>query len=84
MAGLEQIITYLKNLSFTEEDIEYLRSKNIFCEDFFDYLRSFEFKCDVWSIPEGYPIFPHEPVPVDLRDDFSPLIRIRGQGIPES
>lgn len=62
MAGLEQIITYLKNLSFTEEDIEYLRSKNIFCEDFFDYLRSFEFKCDVWSIPEGYPIFPHEPV----------------------
>lgn len=61
MAGLEQIITYLKNLSFTEEDIEYLRSKDMFCEEFFDYLRNFEFKCDVWSIPEGYPIFPYEP-----------------------
>ncbi|HHW94544.1 MAG TPA: nicotinate phosphoribosyltransferase [Mogibacterium sp.] len=62
MAGLEQIVNYLKNLKFTEEDIKFLRSKNMFCEDFFDYLRDFEFKCDVWSIPEGYPIFPYEPV----------------------
>ena len=62
MAGLEQIIAYMKGLSFTEEDIEYLRTKNCFSEDFLQYLLDFEFKCDVWSIPEGYPIFPHEPV----------------------
>ena len=62
MAGLEQTIDYLKNLKFTEEDIEYLRSKNMFCEEFFEYLRNFEFKCDVWAVPEGTPIFPHEPI----------------------
>ena len=62
MAGLEQTIDYLKNLKFTEEDIEYLRSKNMFCEEFLDYLRKFEFKCDVWAVPEGTPIFPHEPI----------------------
>ena len=64
MAGLEQSINYMKALKFTEEDVEYLRSKNIFCEEFLDYLRDFEFKCDVWAVPEGYPIFPHEPVMV--------------------
>lgn len=62
MAGLEQTIDYLKNLKFTEEDIEYLRSKNMFCEEFLDYLRNFEFKCDVWAVPEGTPVFPHEPI----------------------
>ena len=62
MAGLEQTIDYLKNLKFTEEDIEYLRSKNMFCEEFLDHLRKFEFKCDVWAVPEGTPIFPHEPI----------------------
>ena len=62
MAGLAQLIDYLKNLKFTEEDIEYLRGKQIFCEDFLEYLRSFEFKCDVWAVPEGTPIFPHEPI----------------------
>ena len=62
MAGLEQTIDYLKNLKFTEEDIEYLRSKNMFCEEFLDYLRNFKFKCDVWAVPEGTPIFPHEPI----------------------
>lgn len=62
MAGLEQIINYLDRLSFDDEDIEYLRSKNMFCEEFYDYLRNFKFSCDVWSIPEGYPIFPYEPV----------------------
>ena len=62
MAGLEQTIDYLKNLKFTEEDIEYLRSQNMFCEEFLDYLRKFEFKCDVWAVPEGTPIFPHEPI----------------------
>lgn len=61
-AGLEQLIDYLKNLSFTEEDIEYLRSKNCFSETFLDYLRNFKFACDVWSVPEGTPIFPREPI----------------------
>lgn len=62
MAGVEQVVDYLKNLEFTEEDIEYLRSKNIFCEEFLKYLADFEFKCDVWAVPEGTPIFPHEPI----------------------
>ena len=61
MAGLEQVIDYLKDLTFTEQDIEYLRSKGIFCEEFLDYLRNFKFACDVWAVPEGTPIFPHEP-----------------------
>ena len=63
-AGLEQLIDYLKNLSFTEEDIDYLRSKNCFSETFLDYLRKFKFACDVWSVPEGTPIFPREPIMV--------------------
>lgn len=62
MAGVEQLIDYLKNLEFTKEDIEYLRSKNIFDERYLEYLEKFEFKCDVWAIPEGTPIFPHEPI----------------------
>ena len=62
MAGLEQSIKYLSGLKFTEEDIDYLRSKKMFCEEFLDYLRDFKFACDVWSVPEGYPIFPQEPV----------------------
>ena len=62
MAGLEQIIRYMDNLKFTDEDIDYLRTKNCFTEDFLEYLKDFNFSCDVWSIPEGYPIFPHEPV----------------------
>ena len=62
MAGLEQIIHYLQNLKFTEEDIEYLRSKGIFNEDFLEYLRNFEFKCSLWAVPEGTPIFPNEPI----------------------
>ena len=62
MAGLEQLINYLKDLKFTEEDIEFLRSKHTFSEAFLDYLRDFKFSCDVWAVPEGTPIFPHEPV----------------------
>ncbi len=62
MAGVEQVIDYLKNLEFTEEDIEYLRAKGVFCEEFLDYLRNFKFTCDVWAVPEGTPIFPHEPI----------------------
>ena len=62
MAGVEQMVDYLKNLKVTDEDIEFLRSKQIFCEDFLEYLRNFKFSCDVWAVPEGTPIFPHEPI----------------------
>lgn len=62
MCGLEQAINYIKKLSFTDEDIAYLRDKKIFSEKFLDYLRSFKFSCDVWAIPEGTPVFPNEPL----------------------
>lgn len=62
MAGVEQLIGYLDNLKFSDEDIEYFRSKNMFSEEFLDYLSDFEFQCDVWTIPEGTPIFPGEPL----------------------
>ncbi len=62
MAGVEQVVDYLKNLKFTDEDIDYLRSRNMFSEEFLDYMRTFEFSCDVWAIPEGTPIFPGEPI----------------------
>jgi len=62
MAGVEQLIEYLKNLEFTAEDINYLRNKNLFSEDFLDYLKDFKFSCDVWAVPEGYPVFPNEPL----------------------
>lgn len=62
MAGLMQVIEYLSSIRFTEDDLEYLRSRNMFSEEFLDYLRNFKFSCDVWAIPEGTPIFPMEPV----------------------
>ena len=62
MAGLEQLIEYLENLSFSDGDIEFLRSKNIFSDSFLDYLKNFKFSCDVWAVPEGTPIFPNEPI----------------------
>ena len=62
MCGLEQAINYIKKLSFTDEDITYLRDKKIFSEKFLDYLRNFKFSCDVWAIPEGTPVFPNEPL----------------------
>ncbi|MBE7027290.1 MAG: nicotinate phosphoribosyltransferase [Ruminococcaceae bacterium] len=62
MAGVEQLIEYLKDLTFNDEDIEFLRAKNIFCDEFLNYLRNFKFACDVWAIPEGTPIFPGEPI----------------------
>lgn len=61
-AGLEQVIEYIQNLEFTEEDIEYFKSKNIFSEKFLDYLRNFEFTCDIWAVPEGRVVFPREPL----------------------
>lgn len=64
MAGVEQLIAYLRNLKFDAGDIEYLRGKKLFSEEFLEYLADFRFSCDVWSIPEGTPIFPNEPVVV--------------------
>ena len=61
MAGVQQLIEYLKNLKFDDKDIEYLRTKN-FDEEFLKYLKNFKFSCDVWAIPEGTPIFPNEPI----------------------
>jgi nicotinate phosphoribosyltransferase len=62
MAGVEQFIQYIKELRFEKEDIEYLRSKDQFSEEFLEYLSNFKFECDVWAIPEGTPIFPNEPI----------------------
>ncbi len=61
-AGLEQVIDYIKNLHFTDEDIAYLRSLNIFDEDFLEYLSTFHFSGDIYAIPEGTVMFPREPM----------------------
>lgn len=62
MAGVQQLIEYLSSLEFTENDIEYLKQKNMFSDKFLDYLRNFKFTCDVWAVPEGNPVFPNEPL----------------------
>lgn len=61
-AGLEQVIEYIKDLHFEENDIAYLRNKGIFDEQFLDYLRNFRFSGDIYAIPEGTPVFPNEPI----------------------
>ena len=61
-AGLEQIIKYVQDLHFSQEDIAYLRSRGIFDEAFLDYLADFKFTGDIWAVPEGTPIFPKEPI----------------------
>lgn len=61
-AGLEQIVHYIENLSFTEADIEFLRGKGIFSEEFLKYLADFKFTGDIWGVPEGSVIFPGEPI----------------------
>ena len=63
-AGLEQLIDYIENLHFSEEDIAYLRGRNLFCEEFLDYLKDFRFTGDIYAIPEGTPVFPREPLVV--------------------
>lgn len=61
-AGLEQVIEYIENLRFSGEDIDFLRSKGIFSEEFLEYLRGFKFEGDIFAIPEGTPVFPYEPL----------------------
>ena len=61
-AGLEQVIEYIQNLKFTDDDISYLKSLNKFSDEFLNYLKNFQFTGDVWAIPEGTVIFPNEPI----------------------
>ncbi len=67
-AGLEQLIDYIVNLRFSDSDIEFLRSKGIFSEDYLEYLKDFRFEGDVYAVPEGTPVFPGEPI-VTIRAD---------------
>ena len=69
MAGIEQLIDYLNNLHFDDDDIKYLRGLNLFSKEFLEYLADFKFSCDVWAVPEGTPIFPSEPI-VTVRGDI--------------
>lgn len=62
VAGLEQVIQYIKELKFTEHDIEFLRSKKMFKEEFLQHLKNFKFTGDIYAIPEGTPVFPNEPL----------------------
>lgn len=61
-AGLEQVVEYIQNLHFSEEDVAYLRSKNLFTEEFLDYLLHFKFRGDIYAMPEGTIMYPNEPV----------------------
>lgn len=61
-AGLEQVIEYIQNLHFDHEDIEYLRSLHQFSDEFLEYLANVRFTGDIYAIPEGTPVFPHEPL----------------------
>lgn len=61
-AGLKQIIDFVKNLHFSEDDILYLKERNMFSDNFLDYLRNFKFTGDIWAIPEGTVVFPGEPL----------------------
>ena len=62
MAGLARIVEYVKGLHFEAEDIEYLRGKGMFDEQFLSYLADFRFTGDIYAVPEGTPIFPGEPI----------------------
>ncbi|MDO5478963.1 MAG: nicotinate phosphoribosyltransferase [Clostridia bacterium] len=62
MMGTEQLVEYIEKLKFDEDDINYLRGKKIFSEEFLSYLSDMKFSCDVWAMEEGTPIFPGEPI----------------------
>lgn len=61
-AGLEQVVDYIKKLKFAKTDIDYLRSKKMFSEQFLEYLKTFKFSGDIYAVPEGTPVFPKEPM----------------------
>lgn len=61
-SGLESVIEYIKDFHFEDEDIEYLRGRGIFDEDFLAYLKDLKFSGDIYAVPEGTPVFPHEPI----------------------
>ena len=61
-AGLEQVVEYIRDLHFSEDDIAYLRGRKMFSEDFLSYLRHFRFTGDIYAVPEGTPVFPREPI----------------------
>ena len=61
-AGLEQVIRYIQDLRFDQEDVDFLRTKGLFSEEFLQFLLSFRFTGDIWAVPEGTPIFPREPI----------------------
>lgn len=60
--GLNSIIDYIKNFKFEKDDIDYLRTTNLFDEDFLQYLSTFKFTGDIYAIPEGSVIHPMEPL----------------------
>ena len=60
--GLEQVLTYLESLHFDEQDLEYLKSLNLFSSEFLNWLKDFHFRGDIKSMPEGSIIYPNEPI----------------------
>ncbi len=61
-AGLEQVIDYIESLSFSKDELDYLKGRNLFDQSFIDYLATFKFACDVYAMAEGTPVFPKEPI----------------------
>lgn len=61
-AGLAQVVEYIQELCFDEEDVAYLRTKGCFSEEFLAFLQDFKFTGDIWAVPEGTPVFPNEPI----------------------
>ena len=61
-AGLEQVIEYVENMRFSEDDIEYFRQQNMFSEEFLAFLKDFRFHGDIYAMPEGTVMYPNEPI----------------------
>lgn len=61
-AGLEQLLDFVEHFRFTECDVDYLAGLSVFPAAFLHYLRHFRLSCDIWAVPEGTVVFPHEPV----------------------